>query len=213
MRPVKRAEDKDKDDDGWGKSGDAERDEAEQPGGERAARAGGAGLAERAGSAGNAEREEREEEREKHTDGPAEAEAGEGVDTAVAADALRDDKGAGATSATCPAITSSDDDDAGRRAAELLASLTTLRVPASAGPAAPRAPRVKAVEVGRSDPDYFAQQFEAVGADDDALDPDADDAAACSDDELYALVPGDDSEDDSDDAEPAHWEHIAKQRS
>lgn len=79
------------------------------------------------------------------------------------------------------------------------------------------APAIKAVLVGKSDPDYFTSSlraFEAVDHEDDAYD----EVAAVleeeyDEDDLVAAVPDEDYESDEEDEadrDAAHWEHVVK---
>lgn len=107
-------------------------------------------------------------------------------------------------------------DEEGRQAAALMAEFTSGLPPGAARPRA--APAIKAVVVGKSDPDYFsasARAFAAVDEQDDAYgelaeqledeEVDEDDLVACAPDEEYESDDEDAAEQDA-----AHWERVVR---
>lgn len=109
-----------------------------------------------------------------------------------------------------------DGEEAGRHAAAMMAQFTSgIRAPRP--PA--QAPAIKAVVVGKSDPDYFSapsRAFAAVDAQDDAYDEVAGTGALdeqADEDDLVACVPDDEYESDESDAADqvaAHWERVLR---
>lgn len=104
-------------------------------------------------------------------------------------------------------------EEQGRQAAQLMADFTSS-IPAPSGRTGPS---IKAVVVGKSDPDYFtasARAFEAVDQEDDGYDEvvavleeeyDEEDLVACAPDEDFES-----DEDDEADRDAAHWERVVK---